>query len=204
MKRSLRLVALVATASAVFAACTNNSEETVQQEQAATNVAVEAPENTAALQDTIRGSIPSEASGKIGEANLKLTYHAPGVKGRTIWGGLVAYDQVWVTGAHMATALETDKALVIGGKQIPAGKYALFTIPGREEWTLIINRNFGQHLADDYDQKDDIVRVQVKPTALGQHQERLKYAINAAPGSEGTIQISWDKLGIEVPVKTAS
>ncbi len=204
MKRTLRLLAIVATTSAVFAACTNENQETANNEQATAPVAVEAPETTAALQDTIKGSIPSEATGKIGDANLKLTYHAPGVKGRTIWGGLVAYDQVWVTGAHMATTLETDKALMIGGKELPAGKYALFTIPGREEWTVIINKNFKQHLADNYDQKDDLVRVQVKPNTLGQHQERLKYEINAASGSEGAIQISWDKLGIKVPVNTAS
>ncbi|WP_299761283.1 DUF2911 domain-containing protein [uncultured Pontibacter sp.] len=203
MKRSLRLVALVATASAVFAACTNNNEETTQ-EQTAAPVAAKAPENTMALQDTIKGSIPSEATGKIGEANLKLTYHAPGVKGRTIWGGLVAYDQVWVTGAHMATTLETDKALVIGGEQIPAGKYALFTIPGREEWTVILNKNFKQHLADNYDQQDDLVRVQVKPTTFEQHQERLKYEINSISGAAGNILISWDKLRIEVPVEIGS
>ncbi|MCJ8163374.1 DUF2911 domain-containing protein [Pontibacter sp. E15-1] len=203
MKRAFRLLAMVATTSAVFVACTNGNEETAQ-EQPAAPVAVEAQENTAALQDTIKGSIPSEATGNIGEANLKLAYHAPGVKGRTIWGGLVAYDQVWVTGAHMATTLETDKALVIGGQQIPAGTYALFTIPGREEWTVILNKNFKQHLADNYDQKDDVVRVQVKPTALQQHQERLKYEVNSTSDAAGAIRISWDKVGIELPVKSAS
>ncbi|WP_233555561.1 DUF2911 domain-containing protein [Pontibacter oryzae] len=204
MKSILRLLAMVATTSAVFAACNSKNQETTQDKQATTLAAVEVPENTAALQDTIKGSIPSVATGKIGEANLKLTYHAPGVKGRTIWGGLVAYDQVWVTGAHMATTLETDKAIVIGGKEIPAGKYALFTIPGREEWTLIINKNYKQHLADNYDQKDDLVRIQVKPTTLEQHQERLKYEINSKSSTEGVINISWDKLGITAPVKTAS
>jgi predicted small secreted protein len=204
MKRTLQLLAIVASTSVVFAACTNETQETTQDAQATAPLAVAEPENTAASQDTIKGSIPSEATGKIGEANLKLTYHAPGVKGRTIWGGLVAYDQVWVTGAHMATTLETDKALVIGGKEIPAGKYALFTIPGREEWTVIINKNFKQHLADNYDQQDDLVRVQVKPTALEQHQERLKYDIISNSSSQGTIKIFWDKLGIEVPVKPAS
>jgi hypothetical protein len=200
MKKTFLVSGLAAT---MLFSCTSTNEEK-QEEQMVSTEKVEIADNNLAQQDTIKGSIPSEASGKIGEANLKLTYHAPGVKGRTIWGGLVAYDQVWVTGAHMATTLETDKALIIGGQQISAGKYALFTIPGREEWTVIINKNYKQHLADNYDQKDDLVRVQVKPTTLEQHQERLKYEINSTSSSDGIIKISWDKLGIEVPVKPAS
>lgn len=175
-----------------------------QQEQVASAEVEEAPEvePQVAQQDTIKGSIPSEATGQVGAANLKINYHAPGVKDRIIWGGLVPYDKVWVTGAHMATTLETDKDLVIGGKEVPAGKYALFTIPGREEWTFIVNKNWKQHLADDYDAKEDLVRVQVKPEELKQHQERLRYKIVEEADTEGAIQVAWDKVGITVPVET--
>ncbi len=92
----------------------------------------------------------------------------------------------------------------MGGQKIPAGKYDLFTIPGREEWTVIINKNWEQHLADDYDQKEDILRLIVKPSVLDQHQERLKYELLPISETEGTIHISWDKLMIAIPVRITS
>ncbi|MEX2336800.1 MAG: DUF2911 domain-containing protein [Fulvivirga sp.] len=124
----------------VFVSCLNQSSK---QERTAL-AAEEDQQMQLAKQDTIRGSIPSEAKGRVGSTNISINYHAPGVKGRILWGGLVPYDQVWVTGAHMATRLEFDSDLLIGGQKVPAGKYALFTIPGREEWTVIINKNWEQ------------------------------------------------------------
>ncbi len=180
--------------------CTSTNENK-QEEQIVSTENVEVVETSVAEQDTIKGSIPSEATGKIGEANLKITYHAPGVKGRIIWGGLVPYGKVWVTGAHMATSLETDKDLLVGDKELKAGKYALFTIPGEDEWTVIINKDWKQHLADNYTEAEDVLRIQVKPEMLKQHQERLNYKIVTTADKEGALQISWDKLGVTVPVK---
>lgn len=197
---------LFITAS-VFVMCTNPGKENGQDgtpEQTASPTGEEKPENRIAEQDTIKGSIPSEASGSIGPANIKINYYAPGVKGRILWGGLVPYDQVWVTGAHMATNMETDRDIIIGEQKIQTGKYALFTIPGREEWTVIINNNWEQHLADDYDQKEDILRLTVKPLVQDRHRERLKYEVKPVSETEGTINISWDKLMIAIPVKVTS
>jgi hypothetical protein len=122
------------------------------------------------------------------------------VRGRNIWGGLVAYNQVWVTGAHSATSLTTDKDITIGGKPLPAGKYALFTIPGKDGWTIIINKNWEQHLADDYAEKEDVLRISVRPEATAQPQERLRYQIMSEANGKGVINISWDKLKVTVPV----
>ncbi len=180
--------------------CTSTNEDK-QEEQIVSTENVEVVETSVAQQDTIKGSIPSEATGKIGEANLKITYHAPGVKGRIIWGGLVPYGKVWVTGAHMATSLETDKDLLVGDKELKAGKYALFTIPGEDEWTVIINKDWKQHLADNYTEAEDVLRIQVKSEQLKKHQERLNYKIVTTADTEGALQISWDKLGVTVPVK---
>lgn len=156
--------------------------------------------NDTILQDTIKKSIPAEATATIAGADIKINYHSPGVKGRVIWGGLVPYDKVWVTGAHMATAMEIGKDFEAGGKKIPAGKYALFTIPGKEKWTVIINKNWEQHLADKYDEKEDVVRIQVKPEATT-HTERLKYSIEETGKSEASIRISWEKVSISFPIK---
>lgn len=132
----------------------------------------------------------------IGGENIKISYHSPGVRKRIIWGGLVPYDEVWVTGAHDATSLEMPKAFVVNGKEIPAGKYAFFTIPGEKEWTIIINKNWKQHLASEYDEKDDIVRLKVKPSII-EHTERLQYFIEMKNNNEGVIAVAWEKLRIE-------
>ena len=151
--------------------------------------------------DTIKKSIPKEEHAQIAGTHFIIKYHAPGVRGRTIWGGLVPYGEVWVTGAHSATSLELDKDVMINGTKVPACKYAFFTIPGQEKWTLILNKNWDQHLADDYDAKEDIVRLDVIPETLTSVQERLKYSINDKRNSEASIDVSWEKVKISLPVK---
>ena len=94
----------------------------------------------------------------------------------------------------------TDKAITIGGKPLPAGKYALFTIPGEQEWTIIINKNWEQHLTDDYSEKDDVLRFTVRPEYTEQPQERLRYQIVSEANGKGAINIRWDKLKVTVPV----
>jgi hypothetical protein len=154
--------------------------------------------------DTIKKSIPKQEHAQVGSAHLMIKYHAPTVRGRTIWGGLVPFGDVWVTGAHSATLLEVDKALLIGDTQLPPGKYALFTIPGKDKWTIIVNKNWDQHLADEYDQKDDVLRLDVTPEQLENIQERLKYTINSTDDTSGTIDISWEKVKVKLPFKISS
>ncbi|TXK33234.1 DUF2911 domain-containing protein [Pontibacter qinzhouensis] len=152
--------------------------------------------------DTLKGSLKAEAHGKIGLAHLTMAYHSPAVRGRVIWGGLVANNQVWVTGAHSATSLQTDHPITIGGEQLLAGKYALFTIPGEQEWVVIINRNWNQHLTDDYAEAEDVVRFSIKPEFTDQHQERLRYEIVSKSEDKGAIVMTWDKLKLIFPVGT--
>ncbi|GHA81855.1 hypothetical protein GCM10007389_40610 [Pontibacter akesuensis] len=150
--------------------------------------------------DTLKGSLKAEAHGMIGPAHVTVAYHSPAVRGRVIWGGLVAHDQVWVTGAHSATSLQTDQPITIGGQPLPAGKYALFTIPGEKEWTVIINRNWEQHLADDYSEAEDVVRLTVEPETTTQHQERLRYEVVPQGQDKGAVIMNWDKLKLTLPV----
>jgi Protein of unknown function (DUF2911) len=150
------------------------------------------------IKDTTKKSIKSMAYTIIDGDSLKIKYHSPGVRKRIIWGGLVPYDEVWVTGAHDATTLEMPKAFVVNGKEIPAGKYAFFTIPGKKEWIVIINKNWEQHLASEYDEKDDIVRIKAKPKK-NEHTERLQYFIEAKQNNAGTIAVEWEKIRIEIP-----
>src|SRR5882672_1702820 len=111
--------------------------------------------------DTTRGSIPLSAEIQMGKASIRINYYSPAVRGRIIWGGLVPLDQVWVAGAHSATSIEFAVPIEINGKQVKGGKYALFAIPSKNEWTIIINRNWEQHLSDEYSEKEDIARLKV-------------------------------------------
>ena len=153
--------------------------------------------------DTSKKSIPAYIQNKIGAARFRINYHSPAVRGRVIWGGLVPYDEVWVTGAHNATTIESDRDFIIGDKTIPAGKYAFFTIPGKEEWTAIINKNWDQHLADEYKQADDLIRMKIKPGPLDYNQERLMYDINQWSQKQGDIIVMWEKLKLVIPVRIA-
>lgn len=187
-------ITLLTACFIAFTACQSKKETSDEHQHhtpAADQVAV----------DTVKKSIPKEEHAMIGSAHITILYTAPNVRGRTIWGGLVPFDEVWVTGAHKATSFEINKSFSVGDKTIPAGKYALFTIPGKEKWTFIVNKNWQQHLADDYNQADDVVRVEVIPTVTEEIQERLKYSVVSKSDTEGTIDILWEKIRISVPIK---
>lgn len=149
--------------------------------------------------DTLKGSLKAYATTKIGNTTFTINYYSPATRGRMIWGGLVAYDNVWVTGAHKATNIEFDADIKMGETAIPAGKYAFFTIPGKDSWTVILNKNWNQHLADDYDQAEDVLRLTVIPEIEETHQERLRYVIEGENDDSGEIVMYWDKLELSVP-----
>jgi hypothetical protein len=151
-----------------------------------------------AAKDSTKKSISARAVGVIGSDTIVVDYYSPAVRGRNIWGGLVPYDEVWVTGAHGATAIDFPKDFSVGSSTIPAGRYAFFTIPGKEEWTIILNKNWEQHLTDDYDAKEDVVRLKVKPQK-NEHTERLEYFVIPGKGNGGSIVVAWEKLKVELP-----
>lgn len=147
-------------------------------------------------------SIPQEAHGNVGDAHLSIYFHSPAVRNRVIWGGLVPYGDVWVSGAHNATSIEFSKAIQVEGTTVPKGKYAFFTIPGKECWTLILNKNWEQHLADDYNQEEDVIRIVVTPETELPHNERLTYAIVDKGDGSGAIRMTWEKLSVSLPFRT--
>ena len=137
----------------------------------------------------------------IGDAHIHIDYSSPGVRNRIIFGGLLAYDQFWQAGAHMATWIETNKDLIIDGKMLPAGKYGFFTIPSKDEWTIILNSNWDQHGKDEYEEKDDVLRFKVKPIISDEVTEHLEYQVNKINDNEGAISLSWEKVSIKFNFK---
>jgi hypothetical protein len=152
--------------------------------------------------DVFKKSVPRIAKGSVGKSELTVYYYSPGVRGRIIWGGLVPYNEVWVTGAHFATSIKIGHPIIIGERRIEKGTYALFTIPGQREWIFILNKNYQQHLADRYDSVDDVVRIPITPLENPMTQ-RLTYQIVAKSGRAGAIEIYWDKIKLAVPFEAA-
>ncbi|MBL1220402.1 DUF2911 domain-containing protein [Chryseobacterium sp. L7] len=149
-------------------------------------------------QDTKKPASPAAtATGKIKDATITIAYSSPSVKGRTIWGGLEAYDKVWRAGANDATTFETDKNITVQGKPLPAGKYSFFLIPKESgTWTAIFNKEPKQWGAYKYEQAKDALRVDVKTKALPATQETLVYKVN----SNG-FTMDWDKISVPVEIK---
>lgn len=138
----------------------------------------------------------AETSGKVGAATVKITYCQPSARNRKIMGGLVPYGEVWRTGANEATTVEFDKPVKFEGKDVPAGKYALFTIPGENEWTVILNKETKQWGAYKYNEKDDLLRVKVKPTKTPAFVETF----NISTGKD-EIVLKWENTAVPVKVK---
>jgi hypothetical protein len=138
----------------------------------------------------------------VGQANIVIEYGRPYVKGRDVYnpaGSLAPLGKVWRTGADEATKLTTDRDLMIGSLHVPAGSYSLFTIPGKEEWTLIVNKVDKQWGAYKYDEKMDLGRVKMKAAALSAPVEQLTIEIKPS-GAKGTLSVSWEKMSASIPV----
>src|SRR6185436_13694063 len=111
---------------------------------------------------TPRPSPNATLTQSVGLTDITIKYSRPGVKGRTIWGGLVPYDAVWRTGANEATTITFSDDVTVGGTKVPKGTYALFTVPGRDTWDVVLNKQGEQWGAFSYDKTQDIARVTVK------------------------------------------
>ncbi len=138
----------------------------------------------------------ASATGKINGATISINYSSPSVKGRVIWGELVPFNKIWRAGANAATTIETDKDLVIEGKKLPAGKYSFFVIPNEKECVLIFNKVAKMSGTNNYDEKEDQLRVTVKQQMADSSTESLVYNIN-----KNSIVLSWEKWNIPFSVK---
>ena len=136
---------------------------------------------------------------RVGLTDIEIVYSRPGVKGRSIFGGLVPYGAVWRTGANNATKLTFSTAVKLNGAEIPAGTYALFTIPGEKEWTIIINKGAAQWGAFQYDEKADVVRFKATPVQLAETIETFTIEFNGIRDESARLDLIWDKT--VVPIK---
>jgi hypothetical protein len=136
---------------------------------------------------------------RIGLTDIEVVYSRPGVKNRPIFGGIVPYGQVWRTGANGATKITFGTPVTLDGTNIPAGTYALFTIPGEDEWTIIINKDAAQWGSFQYDEKKDVARFKVTPIQLAEQIETFTIEFNLIRDESAVMNLVWDHT--VVPIK---
>lgn len=144
------------------------------------------------------GSPHETVSNTIDGAKVSIDYGRPYMRGRKIMGGLVPYGRVWRTGADAATTLTTDTPLVIGGAKVPAGKVTLYTLPGEDQWKLILNKQTGQW-GTEYNESSDLARVDMEKTMLDQPVDQFTIAIEPGSSGGGVIKMSWENTQLTVP-----
>jgi hypothetical protein len=150
---------------------------------AATSFAQESPRQT--------------AKGTVNGTEIVIDYGAPSVKGRTVWGGLEKYGEVWRAGANENTTVTFSKNVNIDGKSLDAGKYGFFIIPKETgNWVVIFNKKNDAWGAFSYSQAEDALRVEVEPQTLDQVQEQLMYGVDNTG-----IVFAWDKVQLHIPVQ---
>ncbi|MCB9252219.1 MAG: DUF2911 domain-containing protein [Flavobacteriales bacterium] len=140
---------------------------------------------------------------EIGFNEITIDYCRPSVKGRKIFGGLVPFDTIWRTGANASTKIKFKEEVFIEGNEIPAGEYALYTIPGKNEWTIILHTVTSYWgVGKDYDPKDDLLRFKVKPIVMNHTIETMAIEFSDITSFDCFLEIKWDNILVKFKITT--
>lgn len=137
-----------------------------------------------------------------GLGKITLNYSRPNVKGRKIFGAMEPYGSVWRTGANSATVISFTEAVKIDGKELPAGDYGLFTIPGKDEWTVIFNKGAKQWGSYEYKESEDVLRVKVKAIKLKDKVETFTIQFADVYPTTAKLQLMWENTAVSVDLST--
>jgi hypothetical protein len=147
-----------------------------------------------------RPSPAAKAQCKLSDGKtITMDYSSPRAKGRKIFGGLVPYGQVWRTGANDATTFVTSADLAVGGKDVPAGSYTIFTVPTADKWTLIINKKTGEWGIPYKYESDELARVPMSVSKTSAPVENFTISFDQSGGG-CTLQMSWENTQASVKV----
>jgi hypothetical protein len=152
---------------------------------------------------TPRVSPNASLTQSVGLTDITIKYSRPGVKGRTIWGGLVPYDQVWRTGANEATTITFSDDVTVDGQKLAKGTYALFTVPSRNTWAVVFNKQGEQWGAFNYDQAQDAARINVTPQKA-EFREWMGFEINDITTDTAKVVLRWENVAVPFTVNTDS
>lgn len=137
---------------------------------------------------------------EFGISNVELSYSRPNVRGRKVFGDLVPYGQLWRTGANAATRIKFADDVSVGGVPVKAGEYAIYTIPGQNEWEVILNKGINNWGVDGYKESEDAARFKVKAMAAPMKAESLTMQFVDVQPNSAALRIMWDNTAITVPI----
>lgn len=145
-------------------------------------------------------SPPAKLVQVIGLSEVTVEYCRPGVKGREVFGAMLPYGDVWRTGANASTKVTFDRDVDFGGEPVPAGTYALYTIPEAKSWTVILSRKTDLWGAGGYTQDDDLLRVTADVRKLKQSVESFTIDFQGFHINGADLRMAWDDVEVSVPV----
>ncbi len=160
---------------------------------------------TMQAQEQLKRKVPKSPEAaftqQFGDSEIQVAYARPLARGRKIFGALVPFDSLWRTGASESTTLKLKEDVVIGNKKMGVGKYALFTIPRADEWTIILNSDTTLHGIFGYDEKKDLHRFKVKPLKTDRFYETFTIEINDINANgEGSLNLIWENTIVKIPL----
>lgn len=145
----------------------------------------------------------TEITQEVGLTDISLSYARPSAKGRTVFGELVPYDQIWRTGANASTKLTVTEDVQIAGNALPAGTYSLYTIPGRQEWTIIIHKNTSLRsiAGGRVKPENDAFRFQVRPVYNPLHVETFTIQFADIRSDQCQLRLSWANTIVQFAIQ---
>lgn len=142
-------------------------------------------------------SPPSTLKQRVGLTDIEITYSRPSARGRPVFGGLLPYGKVWRTGANAPTILSFSTPVKLNDTPVAAGKYALFTIPGEDEWTIILNKDIKSSPLD-YNESNDVVRFTAPAVKIAEDIETFSIMINAIRDDSARIDLIWENTAVPI------
>ena len=140
----------------------------------------------------------------VGLTDVEITYSRPSVKGRTIFGDLVPFGEVWRTGANASTKVKFSTEVTIAGTKVEAGTYSFYAIPTNGKWTLMLNKNLKLWGSDGYEESDDVARMDVSPIKLTDKVESMRISVENVTATGASIVLAWDNMSAALPFTVES
>jgi tetratricopeptide (TPR) repeat protein len=150
----------------------------------------------------LRPSPAAEIEQRVGYADIEVEYSRPSMKGREIFGGLVPYDEIWRTGANENTTIEFSHAVKVGGEEIEAGKYALFTKPGKESWEVYFySKNDNRGVPNPFEDELVVAMLKVVPQQVPADVQTMTFSIDNITEISADLALVWERTRVVIPME---
>lgn len=155
--------------------------------------------SVAVAQELPQASPRGEVEQIVGLTKVEVDYARPSAKGRVVFGDVVPYDKLWRTGANLNTVIEFSGPVKFGGAEVKAGKYSVFTVPGKETWVIHLNKNTELWGEDGFKPEENVASIKIKP-ASGEFTETLTFGFANVVNDDADLVLSWEKTKVVIPI----